>query len=116
MSVLAIVLIVLAVLLLLLFAGGYVANRRRYEAEDAEVRRQIREADLALATAHAEDKGWDRPIMEAAAQHALARPGEPLELVAVIDNPGTDADEAVFRAADGTTVRLGRRNGQWTAV
>ena len=38
----------------------------------------------------------------------------------VVDQPGTDADQAVFRVlgADGAehTVTLGRRDGAWVAV
>ena len=113
MNALGVVLIVLAVLLLFFFVGGLIANRRRYDAEDAALRKQIEEADQALAAAHAEDKGWDRATMEAAAREALGRPADGLELVAVLDRPGTDADEAVFRTADGEEVRLGRRGGDW---
>lgn len=117
MSPVAIVLIVLAVLLAVLFVGGYIANRRRYVAEDADLRRQIEEANERLARAHAEDKGWDRATMEAAVREAVGAV-DALELVQVVDRPGTDADEAVFRvnaAGEAREVVLGRRDGHWVA-
>lgn len=118
MDPLAIVLIVLAVLILLLFAGGYIANARRREDERAALHARAREADRHLADAHAEDKGWERSTLESAARRAFAeRHGaEPteLQLVQVVDRPGTDEDEAVF-AGDGREVVLGRRDGQWVA-
>ena len=119
MDPLAIVLIVIAVVLLLLFIGGYIANARRREAERAALHARVREADQHLASAHAEDKGWERSTLEAAARAAVeqrtgAAPRE-LVLVQVVDRPGTDADEAVFHA-DGTELVLGRRDGEWVAV
>lgn len=112
----AIVLIVLAVVVALLFAGGYVANARRREAERAKLHARAQEADRHLADAHAEDKGWERGALEAAARtayierHGVA-PAE-LNLVQVVDRPGTDEDEAVFHA-DGHELVLGRRDGAW---
>ncbi len=118
MDPLAIVLIVLAVLVLGLFAGGYVANARRRDAERAALHARAQEADRHLAAAHAEDKGWERATLEAAARRAFAeRHGvEPddLRLVQVVDRPGTDEDEAVF-AGDGHELVLGRRGDQWVA-
>jgi hypothetical protein len=114
-SVLEIVLLIVALLLIVFFVGGYIANRRQYEAEDAELRRLAHEANERLALAHAEDNGWDRSTMEAAAREALAARGAPadgLELVQVIDRPGTDDDEAVFRAG-AEEIHLGRRGGDW---
>ena len=116
MDPLAIVLIVLAVLVLLLFVGGYIANARRREAERAALHARAQEADRQLAAAHAEDKGWERATLEAAARSAFAeRHGvEPreLRLVQVVDRPGTDEDEAVF-SGDGQDLVLGRRDGTW---
>ena len=116
MEPLAIVLIVLAVLVALLFAGGYVANARRREAERAKLHARAQEADGHLAAAHAEDKGWERSTLEAAARSAYAdrhgvAPAE-LRLVQVVDRPGTEEDEAVFHA-DGHEVVLGRQDGAW---
>ena len=118
MDPLAIVLIVIAVVLLLLFIGGYIANARRHEAEREALHARVRTADQHLAAAHAEDKGWERATLEAAARAAVeqrtgAAPQE-LVLVQVVDRPGTDADEAVFDA-DGTELVLGRRDGEWVA-
>jgi type II secretory pathway pseudopilin PulG len=120
-SALAIVLIVLAVLVVLLAAGGSIANARRTRARDALLHQQIQAADRAHAQAHAEDKGWERTTLEAAARDAVAQrfggvEVKALHLVQVIDRPGTDADQAVFRVetADGDhTVTLGRRDGAW---
>jgi hypothetical protein len=116
MEPLAIVLIVLAVLVALLFAGGYVANARRRDAEHAALHARAQEADGQLATAHAEDKGWERGTMEAAARSAYTdrhgvAPAE-LRLVQVVDRPGTEEDEAVYHA-DGHEVVLGRQDGAW---
>lgn len=119
MEPLAIALVVIAVLVLLLFAGGYVANARRRDAERAALHARALRADRLLADAHAEDKGWERSGLEAAARRAYAeRHGtEPreLQLVQVVDRPGTDEDEAVFDA-DGTRLVLGRRDGAWFAT
>jgi uncharacterized membrane protein len=118
MSPLAAVLIVIAVVLLLLFIGGYIANGRRRQAERAALHERTRAANEHLAQAHAEDKGWERSTMEAAARAAYAqRKGvEPrsIDLVQVVDRPGTDEDKAIFMA-DGDELVLGRRDGQWTA-
>ena len=119
MSVLAIVLIVFAVVLLLLFVGGYIANNRRREAERAALHARAREADRHLASAHAQDKGWERTVLEEAARQAYAsRHGaapERLTLVQVVDRPGVDEDEAIFDA-DGQTLVMGRRGGEWAAT
>ncbi|MDQ3850574.1 MAG: hypothetical protein M3296_08175 [Actinomycetota bacterium] len=122
-STLGIVLLVLLAVLVVLAAGGAVATARRTRAGSAELQAKVREADRELATAHAEDKGWERTALEDAARHAIAqRFGTvkitALHLVQVIDRPGTDADQAVFRAdtAEGShTVTLGRRDGAWVA-
>jgi len=118
MDPLAVVLIVVAALVVLLFVGGYIANARRLEAERAKLHARAQEADRHLAEAHAEDKGWERSALEAAARSAYAeRHGAPpadLRLVQVVDRPGTDEDEAVFHA-DGRDLVLGRRGGTWVA-
>ena len=120
MSTLAIILIALGALAILLAIGGYVANRRRYRAEGATLHAQAREADQHLARAHADDKGWERSGLEAAARAAYAERhggGDPqrLMLVQVVDLPGTEADQAVFDA-DGERLVLGRRDGAWVPV
>ena len=116
MSALAIVLIVVGVLLLLLFVGGYIANTRRREAERAALHARARQADQHLASAHAQDKGWERATLEQAARDAYAAqhgaPPQRLMLVQVVDRPGVEEDEAVFDA-DGETLVMGRRGGEW---
>jgi type II secretory pathway pseudopilin PulG len=122
-SVLAIVLIVIAALFVLLFIGGLIANERRQRARAAALQAQVEAADQALAQARADDRGWDLAAIEAVARQACAarfdgRQPEQLHLVQVLDRPGTDADEAVFRAIDGhreEDVVLGREGGQWVA-
>jgi len=122
-SVLAIILIVLAALLLLLFIGGFIANARRARAREADLRLQIEAADQALAQARAGDRGWDLEHLQAAARSAFAAAHgghEPdrMDLVQVVDRPGTEADEAVFRCAHGHhehDVVLGREGEQWVA-
>src|SRR5688572_20695269 len=94
---------------------------RRTASREGVLLEQLQRADRELALAHAADKGWDRATMEAAARRAAAERfgtsdlGE-LQLVQVIDQPGTDADQAVFRVqtADGAhTITLGRTGGVW---
>ena len=118
MDALGIVLLVVLVLLLLLFAGGYVANARRRRAERARLRELALQADQHLAAAHAQDKGWERTGLEAAAHEAFrARAGRApteLTLVQVVDRPGTDEDEAVFEA-DGERLVLRRRGDRWVS-
>ncbi len=121
-STIGLILIVLVAVFVLLAIGGYFATERRTRERERELLRQLSEADEALAQAHATDKGWERAGLEAAARAAFAeRFGdtdfETLHLVQVIDRPGTDADQAVFRidTADGKEhrVTLGRTNGVW---
>jgi type II secretory pathway pseudopilin PulG len=120
-SVLDIVVIVVLAVVLIFGGGGYLAVRRRQAMLDQRLRAQIEAADAALADARAEDRGWDRATIEAAARAAVApREIRDLHLVQVVDKPGTDADQAVLRvvAADGaeSTLTLGRREGAWVAV
>jgi hypothetical protein len=118
-SALATVLIVLAVIVLALVVGGYVAVARRTGARDPELREQLKRAERELAQAHAADKGWDRATLEAAARAAAEQrfgAVKALRLVQVIDKPGTDADQAVFRVEtdDGEhAITLGRSGGLW---
>jgi hypothetical protein len=119
MSALAVILIVFAVIVVLLFVGGYVANARRREAERAALHARAREADRHLADAHAQDKGWERAVLEDAARGAYVaqhgREPERLTLVQVVDRPGVDEDEAVFDA-DGTELVMGRAGGDWGPI
>ena len=123
MSSLAIIVIVVVVLLVLLIVGGIVANARRARAEDPALRAALREADQALAQARADDRGWDRDTLEAAAREAFAArsPIEPreLQLLKVIDRPGTEDDQCVFRVvtdAGSEEILLVRTGGAWGAA
>jgi hypothetical protein len=115
---------VVVVVLLLLAAGGAIATARRTQSRDADLRAQLRAADQALAAAHAEDKGWERANLEQAARDVYAETyGEEevreLHLVQVVDRPGTDEDQAVFRVVSDRgehTIVLGRRDGAWSAA
>jgi type II secretory pathway pseudopilin PulG len=120
-TIVGIVVVVLILLLVVFFIGGYIANSRRREALDVDLRARIEAADAELAAARAQDKGWERATIEAAARAAVApREVRTLHLVQVVDRPGTDADQAVFRVVDTdgseSTVTLGRRDGSWVAV
>ena len=123
MSTLAVVLILVGGILLVLAVGGAIAQRRRLAATEAEFRARIEQADQDLAAAHAQDKGWDRERLEAAARRVFAEqhPGheiDSLQLVQVVDKPGTEADEAVFSVRGGGhehRVVLGRHGDDWTA-
>jgi hypothetical protein len=118
-STLAIILTVFVVLVVALAIGGYVLLGRRREAQRASLHAQAQEADQHLARAHAEDKGWERAGLEAAARAAYAerhgREPADLMLVQVVDRPGVEDDEAVFHA-DGERLVLGRRGGDWVAA
>ena len=123
MSALAIIVIVVLALLLLLFVGGVVANARRARAESPELRESLREADRALALARAEDRGWDRGMLEAAAREAFAArsPVEPreLQLLKVVDRPGIEDDQCVFRVVTDVgseEILLVRTGGDWAAA
>jgi hypothetical protein len=122
-SALAIIIIVVGVLLVLLIVGGLIVTRRRFRAEDPQLRETLKEADRALALARAEDRGWDRDALEAAAREAFAArsPIEPreLHLVQVIDRPGTEDDQCVFRVvteAGSEEILLVRSGGAWAAA
>ncbi len=124
-SVLGIVLIVAAVLIVVLAVGGWFAATRRARLRERTLVQELDAAERALAQAHATDKGWDRQLLEAAARDAVAQrfgstPINALQLVQVIDRPGTDADQAVFRvetaAGDEHRITLGRVDGAWRPV
>ena len=121
---LAILLVVLALLILGLFTLGLLgALRARSDGED-EFRAMLEEANAALAAARAEDRGWERANLEAAARaaHEARRPGaqiSELHLVQVVDRPGTEEDQARFRVVDAHgehDVLLGRRGDDWVEV
>ena len=103
MTTFAYILVVAVAVLVLLVLGGIVASGRAARAREARLKAEVEQADRALAEAHAGDNGWDAGQMEAAARTAWSsghHAGEPiaaLHLVQVIDRPGTEADEAVYR-------------------
>lgn len=123
MSVLAIIAIVFAALALVFFVGGFIAARRRADMLEEDLHRRVRDADRALAAALAQDRGWDRQLLDQAARSALQaqRPDfgyDQLHLVQVEDRPGTDQDRAHMAAIgdDGMArVVLVRRGGEWSA-
>jgi type II secretory pathway pseudopilin PulG len=118
---LAIVLVVLVVIVVALALLGAVGQSRRQRAGAKEFVKALHDVDRALAAAAAEDKGWERGILEAAARDAFAQahPDETVkgqELIQVLDHPGTDEDKAVFRVVSdhgAYEMILGRIGGNW---
>ncbi|WP_354698272.1 hypothetical protein DSM112329_03940 [Paraconexibacter sp. AEG42_29] len=120
MKTLDIVLLAVAALVVVVVVVGARIARRRAEGREALLLERLAAANAALAAAHAEDNGWAREALDAAAL-AAAGPATPdaLHLVQVIDKPGTEADEAVFQAVFGDEtreIRLGRTGDTWFAV
>ena len=122
--ILVVVLVILGVLLLLAILGAAMASRRNALGAIA-FEQSLAAVDRELAAAVAADRGWERGALEAAARDAFVerRPDTriaELQLVQVVDEPGTDQDLAVFlvTAADGAecTLTLGRRDGAWYAA
>jgi hypothetical protein len=96
-SVIEIILIVVGALILVCLVGGYAYSRRRLN--DPGLKARIRAADQALEQARANDRGWDRALLDEAARRSLAeeRPGlesGELHLVLVEDRPGVEEDRA----------------------
>ena len=118
---LAIVLGVFVALVIILAVGGMIGRRRQLAATRGRFDVNLAQVNRDLAAAHAEDRGWARESLDAAARAAYAaqRDGaEPdsLTLVQIIDRPGTDEDKAVFRASAGgrdELLTLGRQDGDW---
>ena len=116
-----IIILVVVAVIILLAVGGAVARRRQLAHSQDRFAANLHQVNRDLAAAHAEDRGWERSVLESAARDAYAAkhgggtdPGQ-LELTQVIDRPGTDEDKAVFRCGpDGRErLTLGRRDGQW---
>ena len=115
-----VVIAVVAVFALLALAGAAGLRRRREAGADAFAR-EIEQANRDLAAAHAADNGWEPGRVTEAARAAFTqeRPGvtvSGIELVQVIDPPGTDDDKALFvvRTADGEHhLTLGRAGDDW---
>jgi Na+-transporting methylmalonyl-CoA/oxaloacetate decarboxylase gamma subunit len=121
-STLGIVLAVLVILVVLMAAGGWAAATRRSRDNEGKLLVDLKAVEQSLAQAHALDKGWDRTLLASAARDAVAQrfgglEVDGLQLVQVVDRPGTDADQAIFRVqtADGEehTITLGRSGGVW---
>ncbi len=121
MTPLEIVVIVVVVVFGLLALGGGLFNRRRKEATAPQFDAELERVNYDLAAAHAADNGWEPTRVTESARRAFAeqRPDTPvqaLELVQVIDPPGTDDDKAIFRVetADGAhRLTLGRHGDHW---
>jgi hypothetical protein len=111
-------LIIVIVVLLLLAIGGYFARKQQLARSRPAFERSLEQVNRDLAAAAAKDRGWDRAVLEDAARRIYAehRGTEPPELVLVevLDRPGTDEDQAVFRCGD-ARLTLGRRNGEWVS-
>jgi len=119
---LEIVVIVVVVLVGLLVVGGIVATGRRQRADDPALRAELHTANEALALARATDRGWERSLLEEAARAAFAdRSGaevRDLQLVQVVDKPGKDEDQAVFRVITdhgSEYLHLDRHGDAWVA-
>jgi hypothetical protein len=119
---LEIVILVVVVLIAVLVVGGYVASGRRARADEAAGKAELEAANQALALARAQDRGWERSLLEEACRAAFAErsPAEirDLELVQVVDRPGTEEDQAVFRVVTDhgfEYLHLDRRGDAWVA-
>jgi hypothetical protein len=122
-STLAIVLIVMAAIFVLFFIGGLVVERRRLRRPDFAA--DVARADRALESARADDRGWNRQLLDEAARQALAaeRPAfewSSLELVLVDDRPGVEEDRAHLVAVGGggesaRVVLTRESDGSWVA-
>lgn len=121
MDTVLIVIVVVLLLLVLVALFGALSAQRRNRAGAEAFSESLTAVDRELAAATAEDHGWQRDTLNAAARAAYAqhRPGvEPttIELTRIVDEPGTDSDLAIYRiiAPDGVTeLTLGRRDGEW---
>jgi hypothetical protein len=115
-------LIIVLVVVLVLAVGGAIARRAQLARSRPAFEDSLKRVNRDLARAAAEDRGWDRDTLEATARQAYTaeRGAEPdrLVLVEVRDRPGTDEDQAVFRAEHGGAAHrltLGRTGDQWVA-
>jgi hypothetical protein len=113
-------LIIVLAVLFVLAVGGIIASSMLQKRTVGEFRARLERANHDLAEAAAADRGWDRANLESAARRIFAEQkgseATELLLVEVIDRPGTDEDQAVFRCgAEGSHhfLTLGRQDGDW---
>jgi hypothetical protein len=114
-------LIIVIVVFVVLAVGGFFARRAQLARTRPAFEDSLARVNHDLAQAAAEDRGWDRERLEAAARRAFAEHGggaEPdaLVLIEVRDRPGTDEDQAIFRAERAGAAHrltLGRSSGEW---
>ncbi len=110
-------LIIVIVIFLVLIVGGAIARSRQLARSRPAFDAHLEQVNRDLAAAAAQDRGWDRATLEDAARRVYAgetgREPADLELIEVLDKPGTDEDKAVFRVGDGERLTLGRRDGEW---
>jgi len=118
---LLILIIVVGTLIVLFLIGGAIAVSRRNAAGEGRLLHDLAGANEALARARAEDRGWDRDTIDAAARaaHLARRPDAQIaavHLVQVVDRPGTEHDQARLRIVDDAgehDVLLGRSGDEW---
>jgi hypothetical protein len=110
-------LIIVIVVLLLLAIGGAFARSRQLARSRPAFEASLEQVNRDLAAAAAQDRGWDRATLEDAARRIYTEESgrEPADLVLieVLDRPGTDEDQAVFRVGGRERFTLGRRSGEW---
>jgi hypothetical protein len=119
---LEIIILVLVVVVIALAIGGYVASGRRQRVDRRTLDAELEAANAALAVAHLDDKGWERSLLEDAAKAAFAERSaaqvRELQLVQVVDRPGTEDDQAVFRVITdhgSEYLHLDRHGDAWVA-
>ena len=122
MNALEIVVLIIVVLVSVLAAGGAIANARRQRADEAALGVELEAANQALALARASDKGWERSLLEEAVRATFAERSaaeiRDLQLVQVVDKPGTEDDQAVFRVVTdhgSEYIHLDRHGDSWVA-
>jgi type II secretory pathway pseudopilin PulG len=121
-SALEIIVVVIVLLIALLAVGGIVASGRRHRADAPALRTELEAANEALALARATDRGWERSLLDEAARAAFGhRSGaevRELQLVQVVDKPGTEEDQAVYRVITdhgSEYLHLDRHGDSWVA-
>jgi hypothetical protein len=113
-------LIIVLVVLALLAVGGAFARSRQLKRSRPAFEASLEQVNRDLAAAAAQDRGWDRATLEDAARRIYRQESgsdpEDLVLIEVLDRPGTDQDQAIFRVAGRERFTLGRRDGEWVHV